>query len=147
MQSVASDGDEELPVAMMMTFPPSTGAHTHTKSTDEDFQVLYSDKGSPAELSSGDESGAMASDASGDRDMVNKGPKMEVKVKVKDGDDKGKALPGGGGKEDDDEDDGDGKKKKAKKAKAKQPASVPKKPTKGGNSELNGTDFAWGQCD
>jgi len=45
------------------------------------------------ESSSDDEGGATASDASGDRDMVKKGPKKEVKAKAKDGDDKGKASP------------------------------------------------------
>ena len=71
--------------------------------------------------------------------MVRKVPKKKVETKAKDGDDKGKALPtkkkkeaSGGASEEDDE---EGEKKKAKKAKAKQPASVLKKPMKGGDSD------------
>ena len=81
------------------------------------------------ESSSNDEGGATISDASGDRDMVKKGPKKEVKAKAKDGEDKGKASSTKKRKKAAAAGEEDGEKK------AKQPASVPKKPKKGGDSD------------
>ncbi|KAI0004552.1 structure-specific recognition protein-domain-containing protein [Russula compacta] len=102
MQSVASDDDEEPRVRR-------TGDNDDDDSEDdEDFRASSSDEGSPTESSSDSEGGATASDASGDRDMMRKGPKKKAKAKAsaKDGDKaptkKKKKVDGGGEGEDND---------------------------------------------